>query len=155
LKKTAIRSLALVIPLFAVGGCGATSARSSDGREPLQGTGSGKSIGNWVGCTGTSDDTAGVAKAFAAARHGAFTLVVDCPVNIKIGMDIARTIFIDDGTTIEFTGSGKFTVDNILIPAFVIADSGNITLTNWNVEYDAGLPVDQNVGGFTNNGDFV
>ena len=40
--------------------------------------------------TGTSDDTAGVAKAFAAARHGAFTLVVDCSVSIKIGMDIAR-----------------------------------------------------------------
>jgi hypothetical protein len=155
LKKTAICSLALVIPLVAIGSCGATSVRSNDGREPLQGTGSGKSIGNWVSCAGTSDDTAGVAKAFAAARHGAFTLVVDCPVNIKIGMDIARPIFIDDGTTIEFTGSGKFTVDNILIPAFVIADSGNITLTNWNVEYDASLPVDQNVGGFANNGEFV
>jgi hypothetical protein len=135
---------------------GMASALSNDGNEnPLQGTGSGKSIGKWVSCTGTSDDTAGVAKAFAAAKHGAFTLVVDCPVNIKIGMDISRPIFIDDGTTVEFTGSGKFVVDNIFIPAFVIADSSNITLTNWNVEYDASLPIDQNVGGFANNGQFV
>jgi hypothetical protein len=155
LKKTAICSLALVIPLLVLLSCGATSVRSDDEHEhPLRGTGSGKSIGNWVSCTGTSDDTAGTAKAFAAARHGAFTLVVDCPVNIKTGMDIARPIFIDDGTTVEFTGSGKFKVDNIFIPAFVIADSSNITLTNWNVEYDASLPVDQQ-GGFTNNGEFV
>jgi len=131
------------------------SARSNDANDVLQGTGPGKSIGNWVRCTGTSDDTAGVAKAFAAARHGAFTLVVDCPVNIKVGMDIARPIFIEDGTTVAFTGPGKFKVDNIFIPAFVIADSSNITLTNWNVEYDASLPVDQNVGGFTKNGEFV
>ena len=132
------------------------SVRSDDEHQQSpQGTGSRKSIGNWVGCNGTSDDTAGAAKAFAAARHGAFTLVVDCPVNIKTGMDIARPIFIDDGTAVEFTGSGRFKVDNIFIPAFVIADSSNITLTNWIVEYDAGLPVDQNVGGFTNNGVFV
>jgi hypothetical protein len=92
-----------------------------------------------------------VAKAFAAASHGAFTLVVDCPVNIKVGTDIARTIFIDDGTTVEFTGTGKFTVDNVQIPAFVIADSSNINLTNWNVEYDASLPVNESIG-YENNG---
>jgi hypothetical protein len=156
LKKPEIYPFALVAALFVLMSCDVTSVRSNDGHDsPPQRAGSGKSIGNWVSCNGTSDDTAGVAKAIAAARHGAFTLVVDCPVNIKIGMDIARPIFIEDGTTIEFTGSGKFKVDNIFIPAFVIADSSNITLKNWNVEYDASLPVDQNVGGFTNNGEFV
>jgi hypothetical protein len=112
-----------------------------------------KAINAWVTCGGTSDETAGVAKAFAAAKHGAFTLIVDCPVNIKIGTDIARTIFIEDGTTVEFTGTGKFTVDNVQIPAFVIADSSNINLTNWNVEYDASMPVNESIG-FENNGQF-
>jgi hypothetical protein len=72
-------------------------------------------------------------------------------VNVKVGTDIARTIFIDHGTTVEFTGSGKFTVDNVLIPAFVIADSDNITLTNWNVEYNASLPVNEYIN-YENNG---
>jgi hypothetical protein len=110
-----------------------------------------KSIAAWVSCTGTSDDTAGVASAFAAAKNGAFSLVVDCPVNIKIGTDIARTIFIDEGTTVIFTGAGKFTVDDVQIPAFVIADSSNITLIGWNVEYDASLPVNDRIG-YTDNG---
>jgi len=112
-----------------------------------------KSISAWVTCGGTSDDTAGVAKAFAAASHGAFTLTVDCPVNVKIGTDIARTIFIDDGTTVEFTGAGKFTVDNVQIPAFVIADSSHITLTNWNLEYDASMSVNESIG-YETNGQF-
>ncbi len=110
-----------------------------------------KSISNWVSCTGTSDDTAGAAKAFAAAKNAALTLVVDCPVNIKVGTDIARTIFIDNGTTVVFTEAGKFTVDNLFIPAFVIADSSNITLTNWNVEYDGSLPVVE-ASSYENNG---
>jgi hypothetical protein len=156
LRMIAISPRVILAALSVLVSCGATAGRSNDQHEnPPQKGGSGKSIGNWVSCTGASDDTAGVAKALAAAKHGAFTLVVDCPVNIKVGMDIARPVFIDDGTTIEFTGSGKFIVDNIFIPAFVIADSGNITLTNWNVEYDGSLPVDVNVGGFTNNGGFV
>jgi hypothetical protein len=105
-----------------------------------------RSITAWVACTGTSDDSAGVAKALAAARNGAFILVVDCPVTIKIGTDIARTLFIDNGTTVEFTGNGKFTVDDVQIPAFVIADSSDITLTDWNVQYDASLPVNDRIG---------
>jgi hypothetical protein len=101
-----------------------------------------KSISAWVSCKGTPDDTEGVRRAFAAASHSAFTLLVDCPVRLNIGTDITRPIFIDDGTAVEFTGPGKFFIDNTFIPAFVIADSNDITLTNWNVEYDAGLPVD-------------
>ncbi len=113
-----------------------------------------QSIRRWVSCDGKSDDTAGVARAFASAKHGAFTLVVDCPVRIHIGMDIARPIFVDDGTSVEFTGAGKFTIDNVLIPAFVIVDSSHIALTSWNVEYDAGIPAGQKVGGHERNGQF-
>ena len=108
------------------------------------GTGARRSVRDWVSCSGRSDDTAGLAKALQAAAHGAFTLIVDCPLNLKVGTDIEKTLFIDDGTTVEFIGAGKFTVDNVFIPAFVIADSSNITLVNWNVEYDASLPVNPN-----------
>ena len=102
---------------------------------------SGKSIRSWVSCDGVTDDTAGVAAAFAAASHGAFTLLVDCPVRIHSGTDTTHVIYIDDGTSVQFTGAGTFTVDNILHPAFVIANANSITLTDWNVEYDASLPV--------------
>jgi hypothetical protein len=114
-----------------------------------------KSIGAWVSCTGTADDTAGVAQAFAAAKNAAFTLVVDCPVRMHLGIDIAKGIFIDNGTSVEFTSAGKFFVDNIFHPAFVIADSNNITLTNWNVEWDGSMPVNANLGGYELDGKFV
>jgi hypothetical protein len=155
LRKSVVCCLSLVAPLLGLWSCGSISGRSMDEHDPSYGKGARKSIGAWVSCTGTSDDTAGVAKAIAAAGHGAFTLVVDCPVQIKVGMDISRSIFIDDGTTIEFTGAGKFTVDNVQIPAFVIADSSHITLTNWNVEYDASMSVSPQVAGYVNNGQFI
>jgi hypothetical protein len=62
-------------------------------------------------------------------------------VYIKVGSDIARPIFIGNDTSIEFTGSGKFIVDNVMIPAFVIADSSNISLIDWNIEYTGSVPV--------------
>jgi hypothetical protein len=114
-----------------------------------------KSVSGWVSCDGTADDTEGVARAFAAARHSAFTLLVDCPVHLHFGSDIARTIFIDSGTNVTFSGAGKFTVDNVLVPAFVVANSSDIVLTNWNVEYDASLPVNPKTGGYENAGQFV
>lgn len=155
MKKFTVSHLSLLAPLVLLASCASTLGRSGDAQAySSAGSGTKKSIRAWVSCTGSSDDTAGVAKAFAAARHGAFTLVVDCPVNLKVGTDIARSIFIDEGTTVEFTEAGKFTVDNVFIPAFVIADSSNITLTDWNVEYDGGLSIDQNVG-YTNNGSLV
>jgi hypothetical protein len=107
-----------------------------------------KSISAWVSCTGTSDDTSGAIRAFAAARHGAFTLLVDCPVRLHSGPAIDRVIFIDNGTSVEFTSSGKFFVDNLLHPAFVIANSNNISLVNWNVEWDGSVAVDPHTGGY-------
>jgi hypothetical protein len=114
-----------------------------------------RSIRNWVSCSGNSDDTVAVQRAFAESRHGAFTLLIDCPVRIHSGLDIERVIYIDDGTTVEFRGSGKFTVDNVMHPAFVLANVSGVTLTNWNVEYDASLPVDPDVHGYGHNGQFV
>ena len=114
-----------------------------------------QSISRWTACNGTSGDTQGVARAFEAASHGAFTLIVNCPVRLHIGTDISRTIFIDDGTSVQFTGAGKFTVNNVMLPAFVIANSNGIRLTDWNVEYDASLPVDSDVRGYENAGRFV
>jgi hypothetical protein len=114
-----------------------------------------KSISGWVTCDGTSDQSAGVARAFAEAKDAAFTLVVDCPVLIQTGSDISRSVFIDNGTTVEFAGTGKFTVDNVFVPAFVIANSSSITLTNWKVEYNASLPVNPRVGGYVNQAQFM
>ena len=114
-----------------------------------------KSISAWVSCSGTSDDTSGAMKAFAAAKNNAFTLVVDCPVKLHSGLAIDRGIFIDTGTAVEFTGSGKFVVDNMFHPAFIIANSNDITLTNWNVEWEGSVPINPNFGGYEWNGKFV
>jgi hypothetical protein len=114
-----------------------------------------KSISGWVSCGTAADDTTGAQAAFAAARQNAFTLVVDCPVHLKSGLAIDRGIFIDNGTAVEFTGAGKFYVDNLFHPAFVIANSSNITLTNWNVEWDGSVPVNPDVGGYIYQGSFV
>ena len=116
-----------------------------------------KSISGWATCDGVTDDNANVARALAAAKNSAFTLIVDCPVRIDYGtngMDIDRTLFIDNGTTVQFTGAGKFLIDNVMIPAFVIANSSNITLADWNVEYDGGMPINGDVGGYVKDGKF-
>jgi hypothetical protein len=117
--------------------------------------GSEQSIKRWATCDGQADDTAATAKAFAAARHNAFTLIVDCPVRLHFGTDITRALFIDDGTHITFSGDGKFIVDNVFQPAFVIANSSDIALTSWDVEYRGGLPVNPDTGGFLQDGRFV
>lgn len=113
-----------------------------------------KSIHEWATCDGKADDTKNVARAFAAAKNSAFTLVVDCPVRLVFGMDFTHTIYIDNGTRIEFENAGKFTIDNVMVPAFVLANTQNVTLTNWNVEYDAGLPINGDVGGYIKDGKF-
>ena len=124
-------------------------------RSSEPGTAAKKSIRQWAVCDGRADDTAATAQAFAAARHNAFTLLVDCPVRLHIGADISRPLFIDDGTSITLNGAGKFTVDNVLQPAFVVANSSEITLTNWDVEYVGSLPVNPDTGGFEQSGRFV
>ncbi|WP_158750896.1 hypothetical protein [Acidobacterium sp. S8] len=111
-----------------------------------------RSIHSWVHCDGKTDDDAGVIAAFAAAKNGAFTLTVDCPVFIHVGYDIDRPIYIDNGTTVQFTQNGLFKVDNVHIPAFIIANSSKIRLLSWNVQYTGQLPVNQKVGGYYEKG---
>ena len=114
-----------------------------------------KSIKSFVSCNGTSDDTSGAIKAFAAAANSAFTLIVDCPVRLHSGIAIDRGIFIDSNTSVEFTGNGRFLVDNLFHPAFVIANSHNISLINWNVVWDGVLPLNGSTGGYEVDGKFV
>jgi hypothetical protein len=130
---------ALALPLSPWGSSGAESSGAPQGQ---------RSIGAWVSCSGTTDDTAGATKAFAAARNAAFTLLVDCPVRLHSGTAVDRGIFIDNGTTVEFSRRGKFIVDNLFHPAFVIANSRNITLRGWNVEWDNSVPLSGNFGGY-------
>lgn len=153
-----ITTFLLVSSLLGVLSAGCSSAGSRGTVDPApsaaQGSSS-QSIRRWVVCDGRSDDAQGVARAFAAARDGAFTLLVDCPVRVHVGSDIGRTIFIDNGTHVRFTAGGRLIVDNVLIPAFVIANSSHIELSGWQVEYDASLPVEQKVGGYTMRGHLV
>jgi hypothetical protein len=73
-------------------------------------------------------------------------------LRLSIRSDITRPIFIDDDTTVQFTSAGKFIIDNVFVPAFAIAGSHNVTLTDWNIEYVGGLPVHWDVGGYEQNG---
>ncbi len=114
-----------------------------------------RSISSFVSCNGSGDDTSGAIKAFAAARNSAFTLIVDCPVRLHPGIAVDRGIFIDNGTSVEFTGNGKFIVDNLFHPAFVIANSSHISLLNWNVEWDGVQPIDGTTAGYEIDGKFV
>ena len=114
-----------------------------------------RSIKEWVSCSGTTDESDGAIKAFAAAANDAFTLIVDCPVRLHSGLAIDRAIFIDNHTTVKFTGSGQFIVDNLFHPAFVLANSTNVTLLDWNVVWEGTVPVNPNVGGYELAGKFV
>ncbi len=137
-------SFALVMPLMGTGAAHGGPQSASK-----------KSIRSFVSCSGTGDDTSGAVKAFAAAANSAFTLVVDCPVRLHSGVAVDRGIFIDSGTSVEFSGNGQFIVDNLFHPAFVIANSSNIHLIDWNVVWDGVLPIDGSTGGYEVNGKFV
>ncbi|MGE5450328.1 MAG: hypothetical protein ACM3VZ_00620 [Acidobacteriota bacterium] len=114
-----------------------------------------RSASEWVRCGGVVDGTAGFAKAIDAAKLGAFTLVVDCPILLHIGEDIGKPIFIDDGTSVRFGPQGKLIVDNVFVPAFVIANASHVNLVDWRVEYRGQLPIDPQRDGYINNGQFV
>ncbi len=130
-------------------------ALAASGAHSLTAQGGARSLREWAACDGKTDDARAVGDAFAAAHDGAFTLIVDCPAFIHVGMDIARPIFIDNRTTVRFRPGGLFITDNVLIPSFVIADSSDINLLGWRVRYVGGAPVDMHVDGFYEDGVFV
>jgi hypothetical protein len=121
------------------GACGASNGARASARCSTTPT---RSISEWATCGGAVDSARGVAAAFAAARNNAFTLQVDFPVFIHIGEDYTRPIFVDNGTTVNFTSGGKFIVDNLFVPALVIVNSSNIAFTNWNVQYSNRMTID-------------
>ncbi len=102
-----------------------------------------KSVKSFVTCDGNTDDSIRLAQAFTAARNNAFKLQIDCPVRLRIGSNGAHTIFIDNGTTVIFSGAGKLIVDNVGVPAFVIANTNNVSLENWIVQYEGTYGVDK------------
>lgn len=116
---------------------------------------SGTSIRKYTTCDGVTDDAKGAAAAFAAAKNGAFTLLVDCPVRMHIGDDILRPIFVEDGTTVVFAPGGKFIIDNLFTPAFMLANTQNVTMTNWEVEWDGSMPIDPATGSYHRDGVLV
>ena len=113
-----------------------------------------RSIRDFVSCSATDDQRDNAAKAFAAAADNAFTLIVDCPVFIHVGQDIARPIFLESGLDVTMSGRGKFIIDNVFIPTFVIADSDDIQMANWTVEYVGSMPTNAQTGGYIQGGVF-
>ena len=114
-----------------------------------------KSVKTWAKCDGVTDDLKAMTTAMDAAKNNAFVLVVDCPLFLHIGSDIAKPIFIEDNTTVIFSGNtASITVDNIMVPAFVLANTTNATLTNWNIIFKGLIPINPDVGGYYNNGVF-
>jgi hypothetical protein len=110
------------------------------------------SIRKWAICGAQIDNDIPLATALAAAAHGHFTLVIDCPIFIHIGVDVDRPIFIDNNTRVIFSNQGEFILDNTLIPAFAIVDSRNVEFQSWRVRYVGGLPVDMNTGFYIRDG---
>jgi hypothetical protein len=102
-------------------------------------------------CNG-SDDSAAFIAAVAGARNGAYTLVVDCAATLDIGLNVDRTVFIDSGTTIQFTSAGKLVINNLFEPAFAIVNSSDIKLVDWNVEWNGSLPVSLATGSYGRGG---
>jgi hypothetical protein len=82
-----------------------------------------------------TDYTDAVARAFSAAESGEFILVVDCPIRLHTGVQIAKSVSIGDGTTVKFTAAGEFIVPNASTPAFEIAHPETVSLIDWNVTY--------------------
>ena len=99
-------------------------------------------------CNG-SDDSAAFIAAVTGARNNAYTLIVDCAATLDIGLNVDRSVFIDNGTTVQFQGAGKVIINNIFEPAFVLANTSGVKLIDWNVEWKASLPVSLTTGSYS------
>jgi hypothetical protein len=86
-----------------------------------------------VKCDGT-DDSAGTQAALSAAKNNAFALIIDCPIRIHF-TGTAKTIDIEEGTTVEFQGNGAVTIDDVSPPPLQVVNPANVNLVNWKVNY--------------------
>jgi len=93
-----------------------------------------KSISEWVKCDST-DDSTGMAAALAAAKNNAFILVFDCPIKVHFTGKVAKTLNLEDGTTVEFQGDGALTIDNLTPAPLQVAAGATVSFVNWNVGY--------------------
>ena len=133
---------AVLLPVAVLAAAGSASAAS-------------RSIRDFTACDGRSDDTEGLRAALTAASHDAFTLVVDCPVVVRIGDDVAKPIFVESGVTVQFSGGGQLIVDNSGIPAFVFVNSSDIHLLGWRIMFLGGAPLSGYAEGYHKNGQWV
>lgn len=92
--------------------------------------------------TGVSDSWAAVNAAFQAYAATGITIVVDCPIRMTIGYQINRTIFVKSGTNLFFTPTGKFLVDNTLVPVFCFYLTTDCEWINETIEYVGTNPLD-------------
>lgn len=123
-----------------------------------------RSTREFANCSTTVDQRDGVAEAFAAASGNAFTLVFDCAVFVRIGVDIAKPIFVESGTRVVFWGDGQLLLANQLVPAFLFVNVKDVQLTDWNVlytgtqlylHYDGTYSIDEALGYYEVNGTVI
>lgn len=93
------------------------------------------SIRDFAACSTGVDQRDGVAAGFAAAAGFNCTLVIDCALLVEIGLDIAKPIYVESGTRVEFRGAGSLWLANQLLPALMFVNVNNVELLNWEVQY--------------------
>lgn len=104
--------------------------------------------------TGATDSDLAVQTVFAAMVNSGKTLYVNCPVKFTIGSDPTKTVFIGNGTDVQFGPAGIFIVDNNYIAAFVMLGTLGSRWVDAKFEYVGSQPVASNtaLGGALNDG---
>lgn len=96
----------------------------------------------------TDDDRENLIKALQDAKNNKAILNIDCSIKVHIGMDIENPIFIYNGTNITFSNNSSITVDNVFVPAFIIANTSDVHISNGSFIYDAQTPIDDHTHGY-------
>lgn len=114
-----------------------------------------RSLREFAHCDGHTDDWSAINGALALASKNHFTLEVDCPAYIHVGMDASRPVFLENNTNVSFSGNGRFIVDNHFIPAFILANVSHVRLEGWRIQYNGEEMADWNLHGYVENGLFT
>jgi hypothetical protein len=128
------------------GPTGPTGAGATGPTGPTGAAGSGASsdllyLSSYPGIdpTGATNSRTGVANALAAIAGTNTTLMWDCPVYINIGFNTAAPIFVQTGTNVQFTPTGKLYSDGLGLPTFVLMNAHDWSFLDVRYEYCAGL----------------
>jgi hypothetical protein len=115
-----------------------------------------RNLREWgISCNPAVDETKKVMTAFHQASRGAFLLEIDCPVLLDSQNDIAKTVFIEDRTSVIINSNGQIIVTNLFHPAFALVNTDTFNALNWKIVYKNTNSTSGNVGGYFNNGVFV